>query len=127
MKKGGLIHPELLAAIGSLGHKDEFFVCDAGMPIPSGIQRIDLAYRPGCPPFLDVLRAVIAEVVVARAFVAQEAAAGLVEEIEAVVDCPVERVPHDILKERTGACRFAIRTGEFTPYANVVLVAGVAF
>ena len=127
MKKSGLIHPGLLAAIGSLGHNDEFLVCDAGMPIPTGIPRIDLPYRPGGPPFLDVLRAVVAEVVVDRAFVAEETAAGLVDEIEALLDCPVERVPHAVLKQRTETSRFAIRTGEFTPYANVVLVAGVAF
>jgi D-ribose pyranase len=46
---------------------------------------------------------------------------------ELLGDIPIERVPHRILKEETGSARAVIRTGEFTPYANVILVAGVVF
>jgi D-ribose pyranase len=33
----------------------------------------------------------------------------------------------NIFKERTRSARAVIRTGEFTPYANVILTAGVVF
>lgn len=127
MKKNGLLHPELLAAVAELGHRDEFLVCDAGMPIPNQARRIDLAYRAGAPAFLDVLGAIAADVVIERAVVAAEAAPELAAAIERLLGCPVERTSHEELKARARTSRFAVRTGEFTPYANVLLVAGVAF
>lgn len=127
MKKSGLLHPELLAAVAELGHGDEFLVCDAGMPIATQARRIDLAYRAGAPPFLDVLAAIAADVVIERAIIAAESAPDLVAAIERLLGCPVERISHDDLKQRSRISRFAVRTGEFTPYANVLLVAGVAF
>jgi len=39
----------------------------------------------------------------------------------------VELVPHEELKRRSGGARAVVRTGEFTPYANVILYAGVVF
>jgi D-ribose pyranase len=126
MKKSGLLHPELLAAIAELGHLDEFVVCDAGYPIPEGLPRIDLAYRPGMPPFLDVLEAVMNEVVAQGAVIATETSTQLAASIEALVGTP-EQVSHDALKDRAFGARFFVRTGEFTPYANVLVVSGVPF
>jgi D-ribose pyranase len=37
---------------------------------------------------------------------------------------PVEQIPHSEFKERSVKSRAIIRTGEFTPYANVILVSG---
>jgi D-ribose pyranase len=42
-------------------------------------------------------------------------------------DIPIETVPHQTFKEHTHSARAIIRTGEFTPYANIILVAGVVF
>ena len=126
MKKSGLLHPELLEAIATLGHTDEFVVCDAGFPIPDELPRIDLGYRAGMPPFLDVLEAVMAEVAAEGAVIAAEASPDLVGAIEALTG-RAERVPHTDFKRRARGARFAVRTGEFTPYANVIVVCGVAF
>lgn len=126
MKKSGILHPGLLEAIGSLGHLDEFLVCDAGYPIPEEIPRIDLGYRPGMPPFLDVLEAIGAEIVIEGAVVAEEASAALEASISGIVG-EVRRVAHATLKERAFGARFAVRTGEFTPYANVLIICGVPF
>jgi D-ribose pyranase len=46
---------------------------------------------------------------------------------ELLGDVPIEIVTHLILKEMTRSARAVIRTGEFTPYANIILVAGVVF
>ena len=126
MKKSGLLNPELLAAIGELGHTDEFIVCDGGYPIPDGLPRIDLAYRPGMPPFLDVLEAIMDEVVAESAVIAAEASPEVAASIEKLVGA-AERLPHDELKDRGYGARFAVRTGEFTPYSNVIVVSGVPF
>ena len=126
MKKSGILRPELLEAIGSLGHLDEFLVCDAGYPIPDEVLRIDLGYRPGMPPFLDVLEAIAAEIVIEGAVVAAEASDEMTASIARIVG-EVQQLSHAKLKERAFRARFAVRTGEFTPYANVLVVCGVPF
>ena len=126
MKKSGLLNPELLAAIGELGHTDEFVVCDGGFPIPDGLPRIDLAYRPGMAPFLDVLEAIMDEVVAEGAVIAEEASAEVADNIEKLVGT-TERLPHDELKDRSYGVKFVVRTGEFTPYSNVIVICGVPF
>ena len=42
-------------------------------------------------------------------------------------DVPAEYMPHDALKAFSAKAKFAIRTGEFSPYPNVILRAGVVF
>ena len=126
MKKSGLLNPELLAAIAELGHTDEFVVCDGGLPIPDGLPRIDLAYRPGMPPFLDVLEAIMAEVAAEGAVIAEEASDEVAGGIENLVGT-AERMPHDDFKDRTYGAKFVVRTGEFTPYSNVIVICGVPF
>ncbi|HBR88991.1 MAG TPA: D-ribose pyranase, partial [Microbacterium sp.] len=58
------INPALSRVISETGHTDLIVVTDAGLPIPVGSERIDLAYRPGEPAFLDVLDTVLGEMVI---------------------------------------------------------------
>jgi D-ribose pyranase len=138
MKRGTILHPALARLVASVGHGDLVVVADAGLPIPAGVERIDLAYAPGRPPFLDVLAALLEELEVERATVAAELArrapAPFVQALEArllalpkVGRTGLEVVSHDDLKRLTGGARAVVRTGEFTPYANVVLSCGVVF
>ena len=128
MKKGKLINYPLSGLIASLGHTDEIVIADAGLPIPKETQRIDLALTQGIPTFADTLRAVLAEMCVEKAYVSKEIKEyspqmlGLIQ--SAIGDLPVEAMPHQEFKERTKRSRAIIRTGEFTPYANVILVSG---
>lgn len=131
MKKTRLLNQAISSVIAGMGHQDTLVIADAGLPIPLETRRIDLALTEGMPPFLDTLRAVLAELEVERAIVAEEMVEVSPETYEAVRgmlgNVPIETVAHDDLKARTGSARAVIRTGEFTPYANVVLVAGVVF
>jgi len=131
VKRTGILHPDIAGVVARLGHTDTLCIADAGLPIPHGPQRIDLAVRPGLPAFLDVVDTVLQELVVERLVVAQEIhtfSPDLYRQlVERLADLPVEAVPHTEFKQRTAACSAVIRTGEFTPYANVILVAGVPF
>ena len=127
MRSGVLIHPGLLQMLASLGHTDEVLLCDAGFPIPAHVPRIDLAYRPGGPPFLDVLATVVASLHIEDATIAAEATDELGRAIDQIVMLPSRRIPHASLKARSLGCRGAIRTGEYTAFANVLLTVGVAF
>lgn len=131
MKKIGILNQPISAVIAGLGHMDTLVIADAGLPIPSETQRIDLALTEGIPTFLDTLRVVLTEMQVERAIVAEEMLEASPHVYEATKellgDVPVETMPHLMFKEQTRSARAVIRTGEFTPYANVILVSGVVF
>lgn len=131
MKKKGILHAQLASYIAALGHKDTFLVGDAGMPIPSGIPLVDLALCGGVPTFEQVLTAILEETEVEYYYLANE----IVEKNPTLLkfiqnslpEVGNKMMPHVEFKEFTKTVKFAIRTGEFTPYPNIVLCAGVAF
>lgn len=131
MKKIGVINQPISAVIAGLGHTDTVVIADAGLPIPSGPQRIDLALTGGIPAFLDTLRVVLSEMQVERAIVASEmleVSPAVYQAVKTLLgNIPIETVPHQEFKEQTRSAQAVIRTGEFTPYANIILAAGVVF
>jgi len=127
------IHPQLSRVISETGHTDLIVVTDAGLPIPVGSERVDLGYRAGQPSFLDVLDTVLAELVVEGATVSGEVEqqsphilAALHERFDPL-GVSIELIPHVLFKAQTREARAFVRSGEFTPYANVILHAGVAY
>jgi len=131
MKKTPLLHPELSRVIARMGHTDKLVVADAGLPIPLEVQRIDLALTPGIPSFLDTLRVIAGELAVEEFMIAEELQEGnpaLVAAIQALFpDAKMFVVRHAQLKVITASARAVVRTGETTPYANVILFSGVTF
>jgi D-ribose pyranase len=128
MKKGKIINQPISNLIAGLGHTDEIVIADAGLPIPKETERIDLALAQGIPTFEDTLRTILGEMHVEKAYVSKEIveySPQVLELIQDVLgDVPVEQILHPDFKERTSRSRAIIRTGEFTPYANVILVSG---
>jgi D-ribose pyranase len=129
MRRDGLWHPRLAALAAALGHGDLLVIADPGLPVPAGVEVIDLVFARGEPGFVAVLRPVLAELVVERATLAEELSdPALTGQVAALLDgTPVRRVPHERLKAVTATARAVVRTGEDTPYANIVLQAGVPF
>lgn len=131
MKKRGILNAQLSQYIAALGHKDTFLIGDAGMPVPKGVPIVDLALCANVPTFRQTLDAVLEETVVEHYILAQEIEeknpvllSYMREKLDGVTS---EMIPHDELKALSAGVKFAIRTGEFTPYPNVILRAGVAF
>ena len=131
MKKTGILNKDISEVVASLGHKDTLVIADAGLPIPAETRRVDLALTEGIPSFLDTLRVVLTEMQVERAIVAEEmleASPNVYQALKELLgDVSIETVTHLIFKEKTRSARAVVRTGEFTPYANVILVSGVIF
>ncbi|MDD3172296.1 MAG: D-ribose pyranase [Herbinix sp.] len=131
MKKRGIINAQLAGYIAALGHKDLFLIGDAGLPIPAGVPIVDLALCGGVPTFEQVLDAVMDETVVEYYYLAEEIVEKndrLLKYIkETLTDTEYKMIPHNDFKDMTKNVKFAIRTGEFTPYPNIILRAGVAF
>lgn len=131
MKKKGILNSEIAAVLARLGHTDTICIADCGLPIPEGVKRIDLALTMGHPSFLEVLDAVEDDMVVEGITLAEEIKArnpSLDAATRSRFPAIEPRyVTHEELKAQTASCRAVIRTGEATPYANVILRAGVAF
>ncbi|MCC8366678.1 D-ribose pyranase [Xenorhabdus sp. PB61.4] len=139
MKKGVLLNSDISAVISRLGHTDQIVISDAGLPIPSSTQRIDLALTQGIPDLLSVLDVVVQEVQVEAAILAAEIIEHNPQVHEQIIKCiteieikqgntiTIEYVSHHILKEKTEKSKAVIRTGECSPYANVLLCSGVIF
>jgi len=128
---GGILHGQLSRVISEMGHTDRLVVSDAGLPIPMPVERVDLALRPGLPAFLNVLDAVLAELSVQAVTLSSEMREASPKMLEAVLERLGERdlsyVPHIEFKARTADARAIVRSGEFTPYANVILTSGVVY
>ncbi|MFG3258123.1 D-ribose pyranase [Streptomyces sp. NPDC048172] len=129
MKKSGILNRHLSGALARLGHTDLVVVCDAGLPIPEGPAVVDLAFRAGVPSFADVLDGLLDELEVEGATAAREVrdanadASGLLDR-----HFPeLELISHEEFKSRTHQARLVVRTGEASPYANVLLRCGVPF
>jgi D-ribose pyranase len=131
MKRTTLLHAELSELIASLGHGDLLVIGDAGLPIPAGTRRIDLALTANVPRFHEVLSAVLSEMQVERALIASElpgASPALhADLLRQLGETPVSTMSHENLKAQTRVARAIVRTGEFSAYANVILRAGVVF
>lgn len=131
MKKRGILNKELNTLLASLGHTDTIVIADCGLPIPNEQARIDLSLVKGVPPFLSVLDAVMDELETEEVVLAEEIKdenPDLYESIRARMGgVPVQFVPHEQFKAMTKQAKAVIRTGEATPYANIILRSGVSF
>ena len=131
MKKTPLLNIALSQTIAGLGHGEWVVIGDAGLPMSNCRQRIDLAVTRGVPSVEQVLRVTLSEMHVERVVLAAEtqehspALVALVREL--LPNVSVEWIDHEEFKRRSDGARAVVRTGEFTPYANILLVAGVVF
>ena len=124
MRKSGLLNPALAGAVARLGHTDTFVIADCGLPIPHDVPVIDLTLTFGIPTFADTLAALLDEVVVEAATIADSTPPEVRSLLPAV---PLIEVSHDDLKREVARASFVVRTGSTTPFANVILRSGVPF
>ena len=131
MKKTTLLHSDLSYVIATLGHMDTLVIADAGLPVPAETFRIDLALTQGIPGTVQTLKVVLEEMKVEKVILAEEAQERnprfLAEVQELLPGVPIEFVAYSDFKARTSTARAIVRTGEFAPYANVILVSAVVF
>ncbi len=131
MTRDGILNPELCQAIAECGHTDMFVIADCGLPVPEGVRKIDLSLVKGVPGFLQTLEAVEKELVVESYILADEMSSvspALCSDTKRLLDgLPNRVVSHEEFKKLTSRAKVIIRTGEATPYANVILVCGTNF
>lgn len=133
MKRHGILNSDISRVLSYMGHTDRICVGDCGLPIPDETERIDLAVKFGVPTFMDVLKEVGDDMKIEKIVLAEEIkennpkVLAEINEYFAGQEIEVEFVSHVRLKEMTKECKAVIRTGETTPYANIILQSGCIF
>jgi D-ribose pyranase len=123
MKKTGILNKDISEVIASMGHLEILTVCDAGLPIPESVKRI--------PRFLDVITAIEKELFVQQIIITnelKETNPEFDEKIRSIFqNVEITYITHTEFKELSLKSKAIVRTGEFTPYANLMFVSGVVF
>ncbi|AFI30183.1 D-ribose pyranase [Bacillus stercoris] len=131
MKKHGILNSHLAKLLADLGHTDKVVIADAGLPVPDGVLKIDLSLKPGLPAFQDTAAVLADEMVVEKVIAAAEIKTSNQENARFLENLfskqKIEYLSHEEFKLLTKEAKAIIRTGEFTPYANCILQAGVLF
>ena len=131
MKKSTVINSDISRVIAQMGHFDLLAIGDAGMRVPMNTEKIDLAVTKGLPSFIDVLDNVLTELAVQKIYLADEIKIYnpdmLTKIKELMPETEIEFIPHSQMKQDLNRCHAFIRTGEMTPYANILLESGVVF
>ncbi len=131
MKKNGILNADISEVLAKMGHTDTLAVADCGLPIPDTTRRIDLALSPGLPSFMEVLSAIEADMKIEKITLAEEIKTQnptvLAQIQELFPNTPTEFVKHEALKTLTHDCKAVVRSGETTPYANILLQSACLF
>lgn len=130
MKKYGILNSNIAKLADDLGHMDWVCIGDLVLPVPKGVDKIDLALRKGSPSFLEVLKEYSDHVLIEKIFLAEEIKEQNTEQWQAVLDLLgsniiIEYISHEELKAMNTKVKAVIRTGEDTPYSNIILQSGV--
>jgi D-ribose pyranase len=129
MKEVGIVNRELARLLSEQGHGDLLMVVDAGFAIPKGADVVDISLSENCPMVIDTLKELKKFFSVEKLIFANDTKSvspSLFNSIRKLFGkgIPVEMVTHPQIKEMSHKVKAVIRTGDFTAYANVILVSG---
>ena len=155
MKTKGILNPQLAELVAEMGHGDILLIADRGIPFPQHDQTvcIDLSIKEGMPTVKDIMEVVLSELEIESVIIAEETkevSPQVYQEFKEILDKidnkgnPIreENIRHIDFKnifltgqpvhpdaiDLTGReVKGIVRTGQFTPYAYIMLVAGVNF
>jgi len=147
MKTKGILHNDLARAVARLGHGDMLVITDRGFPFPRHRETecIDISVGRNLPKFIDVVKVVLDELEIEKVIIANETktkSPDTYNNLKKIIsekknkgnDIIEENIPHLEFKDLVlnGALqgkevKVFVKTGEFTPYANIILISGVDF
>lgn len=124
MLKTGILNPKIAALLARFRHTNTLVIADRGFPFWPEVETIDISLIDDIPTVDDVLRAILPLVTFGPVWMAEEfrthnSAAVLGERVKLLQGVVWE--PHPVFKLRVPRAVGLIRTGDTTPYANVIL------
>jgi len=132
MKKNGILNSEISKVLSDLGHKDQIVIGDCGLPVPDGVQKIDIALKFDTPSFIETLDTVLSDMEIEKIILANEIKSDN-KEVEGEIinlvgeDVDYDYTSHEEFKKLTRNVKAIIRTGERSPFANIILQSNVIF
>jgi D-ribose pyranase len=126
MLKTGILNPQINSLLSRVRHTNTLVIADRGFPFWPMIETVDISLMDDVPTVLAVLRALRPNFQIGKAWMAQEflkhnsarmrtAFTGALRGIELIHE------PHVKFKKRIPHAIGLIRTGDTTPYANIIL------
>lgn len=128
MLKTGILNPQINSLLSRVRHTNTLVISDRGFPFWPMIETVDISLIDGVPTVLQVLEALRGNFIVGQAFMAEEflahnSAATKEAFARALEGVPISHEPHEAkFKPRVPHAIGLIRTGDTTPYANMILV-----
>lgn len=125
MIKGGIINAELKGALAMARHGDAIVILDANMPVPKGVEVIDISLIRGLPDLITTLKSVLGEVVCEKCAVFElmpQYNETMYRQIaELIPQIPVETISKDGIMCEMERAKAVIRTGDFGSCCTLVL------
>ena len=124
MKEKGILNSEISKRLSDLGHMDLIAIGDCGLPIDPD-KKIDLALKLGEPKFIHVLEILLKDFGWEYYYLSKEIKENNpkqendIKNLLPELEC--EYISHEDFKKKLNDVKFVIRTGEDTPYSNIIL------
>lgn len=124
MLKSGIINPALAALLCKFRHTNWLAVADRNFPSWPELETVDISLDDNIPTVCQVLESLNKYYVIGAVRMAREFRehGGNVAQFQAFLpNAQIQFEPHIELKKRVPHCIGLIRTGDTTPYANILL------
>ncbi|WOO40261.1 D-ribose pyranase [Rubellicoccus peritrichatus] len=126
MYQSKILNPELAALLARFRHTNYIVISDLGFPFWPEVPTIDISLTADIPTVRDVLRATEGRLSIGNAWMAEEfwqhnddTVAGEYKQLLGGMNITYE--PHVEFKKRVPLSIGLIRTGDSTPYGNIIL------
>jgi D-ribose pyranase len=126
MLKSGILNPALASLLCRFRHTNWLVIADRGFPFWPQLETVDISLTDDIPTVRQVLAALrenynIGAAIMAAEF-SRENAPGMLKDYQALLSgAKIKFVPHTEFKKRTPSAIGLIRTGDTTPYGNILV------
>ena len=131
MKKSGVLNSDISRVLSYMRHTDTICISDCGLPCPDETELIDISLEKGVPDFVRVLKAVVNDMSVEKIFLAEEIRVknpAVLKEIQTLLPgVKTDFMPHEEFKKKLLSCKAVVRSGEASPYVNIILQSACIF
>ncbi|MEK7949507.1 RbsD/FucU family protein [Luteolibacter soli] len=126
MLQSGILNPHILQLIARIRHTNTVVIADWAFPYWPQIETVDISLTHGIPTVLDVLDLLTPVFKIGRIWQAEEFVSTNPQErvdrfAKSFGSIPLTREPHVDFKKRVPQAIGLIRTGDATPYGNIIL------
>jgi len=126
MLQSGILNPHLNHLLSRIRHTNTLVIADWAFPYWPQIETVDISLVKGIPTIADLLTAIEANFKIGEAWMAEEYLShnppGSDQAIRSILkSVPLTFEPHLEFKKRVPHAIGLIRTGDITPYGNIII------